>query len=79
MLIDLSILVTRYRSREALDNEKIAAFGHLGTHFDVMDKEFPLEYLRRKAVVFEVPRDPDREIGIPDVDLSMVGDRKSVV
>ena len=73
MLIDLSILVTRYRSREALDNEKIAAFGHLGTHFDVMDKEFPLEYLRRKAVVFEVPRDPDREIGIPDVDLSMVG------
>ncbi|HOX13475.1 MAG TPA: cyclase family protein [Spirochaetia bacterium] len=73
MLIDLSILVTRYRSREALDNEKIAAFGHMGTHFDVMDKEFPLEFLRRKAVVFEVPPDPDREIGVPDIDLSLVG------
>ncbi len=72
MLVDLSVLVTKYRSKEALDNEKIAAFGHMGTHFDVMDKEFPLEYVLRPAVVFDVPPDPDREIVPGDIDLSLV-------
>lgn len=68
MLIDLSILVTRFRSKEALDNEKIAAFGHMETHFDVMDKEFPLEYLRRDGIVFEALL--DRGVSIIGIDFA---------
>lgn len=47
--------------------------GHLGTHFDVMDKEFPLEYTRRDGVVFDVSAIRERDISSADVDLSLVG------
>ena len=40
--------------RDAQGNEKKAIAGHLGTHFDVMNKEFPLEYTRRAGIVFDV-------------------------
>ena len=32
----------------------MASFGHLGTHFDIMNKEFPLSYTKRIGVVFDV-------------------------
>ena len=41
MLVDLSVKVSKTASGNALDNEKMASFGHLGTHFDVMNKEIP--------------------------------------
>ena len=46
--------------------------GHLGTHFDVMNKEFPLEYTARKAVVFDVSAVKDRDVDIADVDLDRI-------
>ena len=46
MLVDLSVKVSKTASGNALDNEKMASFGHLGTHFDVMNKEFPLEFIQ---------------------------------
>ena len=46
--------------------------GHLGTHFDVMDKEFPLEYTRRKAVIFDVSNIRGRDIALADIDLEKV-------
>jgi kynurenine formamidase len=72
MLIDLTVLVTKYANKETLENEKMAAFGHLGTHFDVMEKEFPLEYLKREAVVFDAEGIYEREIDVQDVDLGML-------
>ena len=57
---------------DAQGNEKKALVGHLGTHFDVMNKEFPLEYTKRSAVVFDVSDVGGRDIDITDVDLSMV-------
>ena len=72
MLVDLSVLVTKFASREALDNEKIVAFGHLGTHFDVMNKEFPLAFVRRKGIIFNVKGIFDREITAQDIDLTLV-------
>lgn len=72
MLMDLTLLVTKYANKEALENERMASFGHLGTHFDVMDKEFPLEYLKRPGLVFDVTDLVDREIGAPDIDLDLV-------
>lgn len=53
MLVDLSVKVSKTASGNALDNEKMASFGHLGTHFDVMNKEFPLEFVK-EGLVFNV-------------------------
>lgn len=50
MLVDLSVKVSKTASGNALDNEKMASFGHLGTHFDVMNKEFPLEFVKREVL-----------------------------
>ena len=54
MLIDITLKVTAGLSKEAQSNQDRSLVGHLGTHFDVMDKEFPLEYTRRQGVVFDV-------------------------
>lgn len=47
--------------------------GHIGTHFVVLDKEFPLEYTRRKGIVFDVSIVSERDIGLSDIDISKVG------
>ncbi|WP_370659625.1 hypothetical protein [Clostridium tyrobutyricum] len=49
MLIDLSLKLTMASNRGYLYNEEMAFLGHLGTHFDVMNKEFPLEFTNRKG------------------------------
>jgi len=43
MLIDITLKITPKMVSDAQGNEKKALVGHLGTHFDVMNKEFPLE------------------------------------
>ena len=57
---------------DAQGNEKKALVGHLGTHFDVMNKEFPLEYTRRNAIVFDVSKVQDRDIEIWDIDMTKI-------
>lgn len=64
-MIDLSIPVSIEISDEAAKNEKMVSFGHLGTHFDVMDKEFPIKFTQRKAIVFNVK-------GLLDIDSSCI-------
>src|ERR1035437_1595532 len=72
MLVDLSILVTKYVNSAAIVNQKIVAFGHLGTHFDVMDKEFPLAFVKRNGIIFNVKGIFDRDISIADIDLTLI-------
>jgi kynurenine formamidase len=72
MLIDLSVEVTEFTREQALAAEKMASFGHLGTHFDVMNKEFPLTYVRREGIVFDVSGVRDRDIDVEDVDASKI-------
>lgn len=72
MLIDLSVLVNEEQVRSLTENGGIPSFGHLGTHFDVMDKVFPLEFVRRQAVVFDVSNLFDRDITSSDIDLEQV-------
>jgi kynurenine formamidase len=72
MKIDLTLKITPKMVTDAQGNEKKALVGHLGTHFDVMDKEFPLEYTERKGVVFDVSGIEGRDIDIADVDLNKV-------
>lgn len=68
MLIDITLKITPGMTADAQGNEKKSLTGHLGTHFDVMDKEFPLEYTERPGIVFDVSQVNGRDIDIGDVD-----------
>lgn len=57
---------------DARKNDKKALPGHLGTHFDVMNKEFPIEYIERNGIVFDVSGIKDRDINIDDIDIEKV-------
>lgn len=72
MLIDLSLKVSKFARKEATENEKMVSIGHLGTHFDVMNKEFPLSYTKRRGVVFDVSNVTNEDIDISDDDLLKV-------
>lgn len=48
MFVDLSLKITGELIKSSVDNEKKVLSGHYGTHFDVMNREFPLEYLERR-------------------------------
>ncbi|WP_368488311.1 cyclase family protein [Clostridium sp. BJN0013] len=72
MFIDITLKITPKMVKDAQGNEKKALMGHLGTHFDVMNKEFPLEYVERKGIVFDVSRITDRDIDENDIDLDRV-------
>lgn len=72
MLIDLTLRITPQMVSDAQKNEKMALAGHLGTHFDVRNKEFPLEYTRRRGIVFDVTAVTGRDISSGDVNLDAV-------
>ncbi|MDO4499835.1 MAG: cyclase family protein [Erysipelotrichaceae bacterium] len=63
MLIDLTLEL----DLNIKDNLKL--LGHFGTHFDVMNQVFPLDFTKRKAIIFDVSHIKDREIAIDDIDL----------
>lgn len=64
MFIDLTLLINNKSSKNAQENLDRANYGHLGTHFDVMNKVFPLEFVERKGIVFDVSNVKDRDISI---------------
>ena len=73
MKIDVTLRITPDMLRDAQDNTAKSLVGHMGTHFDVMNKEFPLDYTERRMIVFDVSNIADREIACSDIDLSKVG------
>lgn len=73
MMIDITLPVTPEMMGTAWENTPKSLVGHLGTHFDVMDKAFPLDYTARKAVAFDVSHIRGRDIEIADIDLELVG------
>ena len=78
MLIDLTLRITPKMISDAEGNEKKALTGHLGTHFDVMNKEFPLSYTELKGIVFDVSQIIEQEIGVSDINIDAIGDAKFV-
>ena len=72
MLVDITLRITPKMTSDANGNAKVTLAGHLGTHFDVMNKEFPLEYTKRKGIVFDVKQIRDRDIEAGDIDMSKV-------
>lgn len=72
MLIDITLKITPEMIKDVPGNTSKALVGHVGTHFDVMDKEFPLAYTRREGIVFDVSSVKARDISTADVDLGAV-------
>lgn len=72
MLIDLTLLITPKLAADAAGAEKKVLVGHLGTHFDVMDKVFPLAYTELNGLVFDVSKAAGRDVEKRDVDLDSV-------
>lgn len=72
MLIDLTLKLTKKMLYDAMVIKNEALVGHAGTHFDVMDKDFPLTYTERPGIVFDVRDVTGREIDCTDVDLNAV-------
>ena len=72
MLMDITLPVTAEMMGTAWENTAKSLVGHLGTHFDVMDKEFPLEYTQRDGIVFDVSHIRERDIGLSDIDHSRI-------
>ena len=72
MLLDITLPVTPDMRRAAPEKDDRALVGHLGTHFDVMDKEFPLQYTCRKGIVFDVSAIRGRDIEISDIAMDKV-------
>ena len=72
MKIDLTILVRKGMLKGTREHVDVASSGHLGTHFDVMNKEFPLEFTERCGIVFDVSQIKDRDVEISDIDMNLV-------
>lgn len=72
MKIDVTLKITPNMLKEAPGNENKALVGHMGTHFDVMNKEFPLDYTQRSAIVFDVSNVKNRDIDVADIELDRV-------
>jgi len=72
MKIDLTVSVSKETWNEIFKNEKMTAFGHVGTHFDVKNKEFSLDNTIRNGKIFDVKSITDRDIEINDIDSSEI-------
>ena len=79
MLIDLTLKVNADQNKEITFHQSIAAFGHLGTHFDAMGKEFSLDNFRRQGKLVNVSAMGDREIGIDDFEDTTIVEKDFVL
>lgn len=52
--IDITTSVSAELLAKAQKNLNLAFNGHVGTHFDVMNKVFPLDYMELDSIVFDV-------------------------
>lgn len=68
MLLDITLKLTPKAADEAWSHTDRSLVGHLGTHFDVMEQVFPLEYTRREGIVWDVSAVRSRDIDIADID-----------
>lgn len=67
-LTDLTLPLKGESVEKAWKGENMAVLGHLGTHFDIMNRRFPLGYTRRPGYVFDVSAWIDQEIPPEAVD-----------
>jgi kynurenine formamidase len=67
MLIDLSLPINAQDLALGKAHKSLIDAGHVGTHFDVVNKSFSLENFRLPGKVFDISKIRDREIEVPDL------------
>jgi len=78
MKIDLSVVITEeiLKSILKLGSDKqippVAQFGHIGTHFDIMDKTFSLDNTERTGKLFDVSHVKNRAVAVGDIDAASI-------
>ena len=71
-LIDLTVEIDESRWSDAFEKRTLSVFGHLGTHLDVLNKQFPLENCVRKGRIIDVSSVRGKDIEIVDADFAAV-------
>lgn len=85
MKIDLTVTVdeeVRKLLADATAAEQLppfVKFGHLGTHFDVMNKTFSLDNTERRGILFDVSQVKDRKIEAGDIDMVQIKEHDFVM
>ena len=75
MKIDLTYPLTKAWLENWKPNAKdkgLMSLGHVGTHFDIKDKTFPLDYSECRGVLFDVSNVAERDIEVADVDAEKI-------
>ena len=72
MLIDITMRITPQMIKDSPGKDNKVLSGHVGTHFDAMNREFPLTYTQRRGIAFDVSTIRDRDIGIADIPIEAV-------
>jgi kynurenine formamidase len=67
MRIDLTLKVNVDGTEEIMSRQAITAFGHLGTHVDVIGKAFSLDNFVRRGLLIDISSASEREIGPRDL------------
>ncbi len=85
MKIDLTVTVTeeilKLMSSMTASGQipPVVQFGHIGTHFDVMNKTFPLENTERRGILFDVSHVKDREIEADDIHMDEIAEHDFIM
>lgn len=84
MKFDLSFKVEKKILNEILgtikqSDENLDKSGHIGTHFDVMDKEFSIDNIIIKGKIFDISHIKTEEVKLEDLDLSNVQENDFVM
>ena len=73
MKFDITLEMTKELEKKAQENHGRLRPGHFGTHFDVMNKTFPLEYVEREGIFFDVSGVAGRDISVDDIRADEIG------
>ena len=68
MLIDLTLKMSR---ADYITDDPKRKIGHVGTHFDVMNKEFKLDNIKRTGKIIDISMIEDREVKIEDINIDI--------
>ena len=66
MRVDLTLQVDAKNTEEITSRQSISAFGHLGTHIDLMGKSFSLDKFSRRGRLIDVSSVTERDIEVGD-------------
>ncbi|HLR35207.1 MAG TPA: cyclase family protein [Tissierellales bacterium] len=83
MKIDLTVPINKRAWNKIIDrtstDKSFNKFGHIGTHFDLMDKKFNLENFIRPGKIFDVSSIKNRDIETSDINTKEILEKDFVI